>query len=548
MNKTTFEGNHPRWIFRQIQWIRQHFDWLAGILVIASLLPVLYCGMFNYASADDFAKSYTVHNVLLVGGNVLDAIYASVLAAADVWKIWEGTWASNFFLAFQPSIWGEHVYAITVPLCILYTMVGTGYLLKEILVRRMGVSRKAFRCIYWLQLFLFLQFMPYIRGGMFWYTGMAHYVMPMCFSLLMITWMLKWQRTKLHRYYVFMLIDAIYIGGSHYQHIIFVLLVLLTGWLWSIFISQRDQKRMVLLWVPMIEILIGLYICVLSPGNATRGGEGFGLHPVAILLMPLSCVRQAVLHVAEYTKEVPVLVIYAVALIWLGWRQVRWNCGLERTKQTCERLVPAFLCLLYLFLLYASTEAPGIYATGNTAGISGGYYDIVYQSMILVMTIGLPILGAWIRSIQEKVGERKAALQVKNCKESSVRLFFGVLLLTVLGLICLKPCAKQSAAYVCYDFAQSGRLRDFVIQMEERIELLNDDSLTDIYVPEMNDEQGPFMHLQLSQDCTNYTNESTALYYNKNTVTAVPREQYYREYGKSQGHEIPEEYRELYSE
>ena len=509
--------------------MKNHSARLTGLMVLLSLIPVLYCGMFNYASADDFSKSYTVHNVLLAGGNVLDAIHASVLAAANVWKIWEGPWASNFFLAFQPGIWGEHVYAVTVPLCILYSAVGTGYLLREILVRRLRLTKKSFWIIFWLQLFLFLQFMPYIRGGMFWYTGMAHYVMPMCFSLLMIAWMLKWERTGKHRYFIFMLLDAVYIGGSHYQHIILVLLALVSGWLWSILVAKQNQKRMALLWIPIAEILTGLYVCIISPGNLTRGGEGFGVHASAILLMPLSCVLQALRHGGEYLIKTPLLILYAAVLVLIGGHCVK----LRKGEGLCR--IPMGATLLYLFLLYASSEAPGIYAAGNTAGISGGYFDIVYQMLLLVMTIGLLLLGGWM-------GMRK---QLHVAGRQKV---VGMAALALLTLICMKPCVKRSAAYLCYDFAESGRLRDFVIQMEERIELLDDPKLVDIYVPEMNDDQGPFMHLQLSEDKTNYTNESTALYYNKHSVTAVPREQYYKEYAKAQGHDIPAAYQNLYSE
>ncbi len=511
------------------------------MLAILSLVPILYCGMFNYASADDFSKSYTVHNVLLNGGNVLDAIYASVLAAANVWKIWEGTWASNFFLAFQPSIWGEHAYAVTVPLCILYTLIGTGYLLWELVKVRLQVSKKAFWILFWLQAFLFLQFMPYIRGGMFWYTGMAHYVMPMCFTLLMAAWMLKWERTGKKRYYVYMLLDAAYLGGSHYQHIILILLLLLTGWLWSLLIARSQQRRMTLLWIPMAEILCGLYVCVISPGNLTRGGEGFGLHAGVILAMPFSCMAAATKHCAEYMMQTPLLIPFGILAFALGWWYVKWQ-ELEHLRR-----IPAGLIFIYLFLLYAAVEAPGIYASGNTAGISGGYFDIVYQCLILTMMIALLLLGGWIR--WKSSGRNEVLIQTRGLRwNKSLVAFISMAVFAVLTLICLKPCVKRSAAYTCYDFAKSGHLRDFVIQMEERIELLNDPELIDIYVPEMNDEQGPFMHLQLSQDSSNYTNEATALYYNKHSVTAVPREQYYREYAKAQGHEIPEEYRDMYNQ
>ncbi len=518
---------------------RKYAALIMGLLVVMSLAPILYCGMFNYASADDFSKSYTVHDVLLNGGNVLDAIHASILAAANVWKIWEGTWASNFFLAFQPSIWGEHAYAVTVPLCILYTLIGTGYLLWELVKERMRVPKRVFWILFWLQAALFLQFMPYIRGGMFWYTGMAHYVMPMCFTLLMTAWMLKWERTGKKRYYIYMLIDGIYLGGSHYQHIILILLVLLTGWLWSLLIARQHQRQMMYLWIPMAEILCGLYVCVISPGNLTRGGEGFGLHVEAILTMPFSCMAVAGMHGAEYVMQTPLLIPFCILAFVIGWRYVRWQ------RMEGLRRVPVGLTVLYLFLLYAAAEAPGIYAAENTAGISGGYYDIVYQCLILFMLLAFLLFGGWMRERSMEQNSMLKRMSVSYRNRTTMQTILTAAL-AVLVFACLKPCVKRSAAYTCYDFVKSGHLRDFVIQMEERIELLRDPELVDIYVPEMNDEQGPFMHLQLSQDSSNYTNEATALYYHKHSVTAVPRDQYYKEYAEIQDHEIPVEYQEMY--
>lgn len=502
---------------------RRNLPLLLFVVFLGSMFPVLYCGFFNYATADDFIKSYTVHNVLLGGGSLADAICEGITSAIEMWRSWEGTWASNFVLAMQPSIWGEHAYAVTVPLCIFYSAIGTGYFLWEVLANQFSMGKRLFWLIYWIQLFLFFQYMPYIRGGMFWYPGMAHYIMPMCFSLLMTAWMLKWERTGKHRYFIFMLLDALYIGGSHYQHIILVLLIMISGWLWSIFVSKRNQKRMTLLWIPMAEILIGLYVCVISPGNTMRAGEEFGIHASTILLMPFSCILQGIQHAKEYLLHAPLLGVYAAVLIYIGW-----HCD-HLEKGTSIRKIPIGVSLLYLFLLYASTEAPGIYAAGNTAGISGGYFDIVYQTMLLTMTIGFLLFGGWMR--------RRKLFRVTRRQKT-----VGTMLVAFFFIVCLKLCVKRSAAYLCYDFARSGRLRDFVIQMEERIELLNDTKLVDIYVPEMNDEQGPFMHLQLSEDSGNYTNQATALYYGKRSVTAVPRTIYYEQYAKKQGHAVPEEY------
>lgn len=497
--------------------------WIAFLVFALSLIPVVYCGMFNYASADDFSKSYMIHNVMLAGGNIRDILASAVYASYYQWVKAEGTWASNFFLSMQPSLLGEHAYAITVPLCILYVVIGSGYLFHEILVVSCGVSRRVFWLVLWVQSFLVLQYMPYIRGGMFWYTGMAHYIMPMFFALLMITWMLKWFRTGRRRYYVYMLLGAVYIGGSHYQHILIVLLTFITGWLLSV-LHDRDNRRVHLLWIPIAIILAGLYLCVIAPGNAVRGGETFGMHPMAILMMPISCVSMAAQHAVEYIMDTPMLIVYGLMLWCVGQH------GMKEGSAAAVRRIPAIVIALYLFLLYASTEAPAIYVADNPEGISGAYYDTVYQSLVLAMTIAIPIVASRVPA-RFRLGKRTAVIA-------------GVILL----ILCVKPSIKRSATYTCYDFVRSGGLKDFVIQMEERIELLNDPDLVDVYVPEMNDQQGPFMHLQLAQDADNYTNEATAQFYNKNSVIAVPREEYYAKYSEAQGHDIPEEYRELYSQ
>lgn len=81
--------------------------------------------------------------------------------------------------------------------------------------------------------------------------------------------------------------------------------------------------------------------------------------------------------------------------------------------------------------------------------------------------------------------------------------------------------------YKYYDFISSGQLADFEAQMQERFELLNDPNATDVVVPYMNSEQGPFIHFTITNDVTNYSNVVTATFYEKNTVLGIPREEYY---------------------
>ena len=69
-------------------------------------------------------------------------------------------------------------------------------------------------------------------------------------------------------------------------------------------------------------------------------------------------------------------------------------------------------------------------------------------------------------------------------------------------------------------------MNDFQNQMQERLAILQNNEIKDAVLPEMNEEQGPFMHMPLVDDPTAFTNSSTAAYYGKNSVIAVPRDEF----------------------
>ena len=70
------------------------------------------------------------------------------------------------------------------------------------------------------------------------------------------------------------------------------------------------------------------------------------------------------------------------------------------------------------------------------------------------------------------------------------------------------------------------------IAMQERLRILENEEITDAVVPEMNSEQGPFMHMSLLADPDAFTNHATALYYGKESVIAVPRDFFYEQYAE----------------
>ena len=101
----------------------------------------------------------------------------------------------------------------------------------------------------------------------------------------------------------------------------------------------------------------------------------------------------------------------------------------------------------------------------------------------------------------------------------------GILALIIL-VVFGKSVVKDSADYMIYNYVKDGHLKDFDNQMRERFRILQDDTVDDVVLPEMNSEQGPFMHMALTKDVNNFTNYATKLYYGKKSVIAIPRDEY----------------------
>ena len=85
--------------------------------------------------------------------------------------------------------------------------------------------------------------------------------------------------------------------------------------------------------------------------------------------------------------------------------------------------------------------------------------------------------------------------------------------------------------YVCYTYIQSGQAADYREQMQLQYRLMTDKRVTDPVVPFVNDEQGPLMQMPVTENPKAWSNQVTADFYGKNSVTAMNREQWMKVYG-----------------
>ena len=85
---------------------------------------------------------------------------------------------------------------------------------------------------------------------------------------------------------------------------------------------------------------------------------------------------------------------------------------------------------------------------------------------------------------------------------------------------------KKYTDYVCLDYFLSGHADDYLEQMDLQRCLMEDDAVQEVIVPQINNEQGPLMHMPIVSDPDNINNIMTARFYGKKSCKSISREEW----------------------
>lgn len=491
--------------------------WFMVICFIISLLPVLYCSLFDYASGDDLWEGAAAYRVLAEHGTIKEFFSEIYRWAKTDYNAWEGNWSSIILWCLEPSIWGEKVYCITPWIALFSLCGGSIYFLFHYLKKYLTGNTAFLIIISVIVCFFSVQYMPYIRGGIFWYTGMINYTFPYGLCLASFVWMDKFIKTGKKCYLIFTSVFFAYLGGSGYITIVLAFELLCFIILSNMFWQKNEQKfRPLWLLIPLILLITGFIFSAISPGNAARGGEEYYLGFTKIFMTIFESIKQGFLGGVGWFISVRPLVLTMPLIFITTWELIDVN----KIKWKFKHPV---IVIAFLFLISCSVYAPGIYAQNE---VSGGVPDTIYFVFILMYTFGIIYLTLYLKKIAIS----------KNC-ELKISYWLGkIRVFVLLGelVFCIvagRYLIGNMAGYICMDFIRSGQLHDFEYQMQERLEILNNPEITNVVLPQMNSEQGPFMHFPLLDDSGAYPNKATARFYGKESVIAIPRPEYYELYG-----------------
>ena len=498
-------------------------------VLLLSLLPILIISPFGYASADDLGYGATVRRVLVNNGSIFDAFTAVFDEIRQIYYGWQGTWSSIFMFCFEPSIWGEKFYVITPWIGLTFLLGGTWLFMHHFIVSEnckftecCHISGNTNKAIFAVLMFFTVQYMPYMRGGIFWYTSMIHYTFPYGIALACIVWADIFLNSCSKKAFVALVLCMTFLGGSGYPAIVLagegtVIVFFLHCFERKETGSNNTLMRKIMFFIPLLLMAIGFAVSARAPGNKVRGGESFGFSLSRIV----NTIEQSFIHnftdsISYISEHRIILLFIPIVIVLVAVSSVnKYN---ERSKVSLlQVLIVTVICIVVSSSMYA----PGIYAGVD---VSGGVPDTIYYVSMLMLTVWLISVTLWCRSV---FCRKNSSDNKSDYRQDFIRAGLLVVLL-ICGVLFRRQFLANSIDYTIYDFWSSGRLADYSDQMKERISILNSAD-ENVIVPAMNEDQGPFMCMALTDDKSSVVNGQTADFYGKESVIAVPREEFNKE-------------------
>lgn len=480
-------------------------------LLILICIPLFVVAKYNYMSSDDFAYGAITYHAIQDGQpwKIFGLAAAQVL---EIYQSWQGSFSAIFLFALQPGIWGEQYYQLGT-----YIIMASLMFMQFIWIRRLlgkGPERikpthlvSLCALLYLCQIF----YVPYPEECFYWFNGSLYYsffysLQMLLFSEVLVVLRFPEQLKVRHwLFFVWMLLLSAVIGGGNLATGLataFALCLLVL----ALFV-KKNPRRFYILTITVV-FLAAFAINIVAPGNDIRGQDP-GYHPVSPIATVVLAAWHCLINIYSWTGlKMWLILLMAAPLLWKIARIVNINW-----KFTFR--FPGIATILF-FGIYASQMAPITYMSGDYFGPKR-LGDIMWFSYVLLMFVWE---GYWIGWLRCRFGEFKFLNKIKLFISAR----YGILQLSCLALWCvmvLLTNVKSSSTYIAWAAVRSGEAQKYAAENEERLRVLRDPEIVDVYFYEIKHGVLPIFVYDISENNQDQTNTSMANFYRKKTVNLI---------------------------
>ncbi|MCL2717302.1 MAG: DUF6056 family protein [Lachnospiraceae bacterium] len=488
---------------------------LTATIFFISLLPILATSYVNRATGDDISFSVLPRQAWVTTNSLTETVKASFQKLSQVYDSWQGTWFSIFLFTLQPEVFNVKAYLYVTPLIIAFWVVTIMIVMYHILVKLADFDKKSVLIINFLFLLVNMQFIPGVQSALFWYNGIIHYQLPFLMSVWLLYLLIILARKANFWIYLGITLIMVLLGGSNYLSALFAFLLVFMAILF-LFLNKQREKAMILT-IPLVLQLIGLYISMRAPGNKIRGGEEFGFSLARILVTVWQSLTKSIQQGLLFLAERPLAVICLIFILFIVF-YVQINN--EKTK----RYPYPGIFLLLTYGIYAAMYAPEIY---SGSWVSQGVDNIYYQVFLLFILANGIYFSGYLANYYK----------VKKTEPAIKRFINYPSALIILIILCLVPAGiryqdiKDTVMFQSFNLIYSGRAAEYKRLMDIQTRILLDEEIKDAIMPGVFEDYSPLMNLMAEPDPNAFYNIALRDYYGKKSVVAIGKNEWFELYG-----------------
>lgn len=489
---------------------KQPLSVVSLIVFVVSLLPLLYMCKYVHASGDDYGYGAWTHAAWLDTHSLIEVFKAACRTVEHYYIGWQGTWSSVFLFTLQPEVFSPNSYWIVPIIMIGLTISGTSLLVHYLLVNKLGFSKKVFTTIDCCLLFSMLQFIPKTKSAIFWFNGTAHYIIPYFCAVISIYCFFKFIDTYKFRYWLIALICMFMLGGASYLAALLAPIILI----YLLIIYGKKRRISLFLLIPLGVEAIGLLISMKAPGNAIRGGDEIRPTIGKVVETIGQSFYEGIITIEQYIAERPVIFI-----VFLFVAAITWEALLRRESNF--KFSKPIIFVVLMFCTYCAMFAPGIYAGTE---VSGGVPNTIFQVFLLTAFGGIIYTLGWLYNYLLKRNSLRMKIPFYlDRRKFRTNCLMPILVLCFILVVICRSYIRDSTMFQCLDYVLSGQADDYKAQMDERLSILLDDSKKDVELPQINQEQGPLMHMEVLENPNAWTNQVACQFFRKDRIVGIER-------------------------
>lgn len=480
------------------------------ILLIIVCIPLFAVARYNYMSADDFGYGY-ITRIAIVEGQPWKIFGLAAQQAAATYQTWQGSFTALFLFALHPGIWGEEYYRWGIYIILAFLTITQFVFILRLQgkgLESVGLVRLVSLCalLYLPQIF----YVPYPEECFYWFNGSLYYTIFYSLQILLFSEIFVLLRFPEHlkgKHYIFlgwMLCLAVIIGGGNLATALATSLALC---LLCIGLFAKKHPRRFYVCAVTVFLLVAFMVNIIAPGNAVRG-QSPGYHLISPVYTIFLAMWHCMINIYSWTGPQMWLILFTAA-------PLLWNvAGVIRRNRGFSFRFPIIASILF-FGIYASQLAPTTYVEGTFGPPRMG--DMMWFSYVFLLFV---VEGYWLGWFQ------CCFMEGKNLKKGGLFVvsWHGLLQLSCLALWCmlvLSTNVKISSTYKAWAAVRSGEAQKYAAENEERLRLLLDPSVKDVYLKKIEHKVEPIFHDDIGENSEGVFNIAMAKFYRKNKVVAV---------------------------